>query len=273
MQDVPKVTTALYLDSLAHRAPATRVEYRRELDYFWRTCRKQPGEVTTIDVEMHLHTRCAGKSASTRKMALAILSCFFVYMHQGGLITTNPVRPIVRPLIPEIEPTFWTAEEVRRILSAPMTPRDHLLLETFARTGQRSGVVHRLKWENVRLDLREPAIHFPGGKRGRLAVLPMDRELIHDFTVYKRMTHQAQSDWVFASRQRGGHLSTQRTNAIIEKACRLANVRVSTAHEFRRSRATNLLMAGVPLDVVSRDILLHAAAGRIEDAPRRARRA
>jgi integrase len=150
-----------------------------------------------------------------------------------------------------------------------MPPRDHVLLEVFARTGQRSSPVRRLQWKHIRLDLNDPVINFPVGKGGKVHSLPMDKELIHDLTVYKRLIKPEPEDYVFQSRNRhtrgvgatglNGPISAQQANRIIEAACRKAGVRVGTAHEFRRSAITNLLHAGIPLDVVSKDIANHAS--------------
>lgn len=263
------MTARLYLESLDGdgRALATRYEYWRELtrlgEMFPDT---MPGAFTTLDIEAYLSVRCQGTSSATRKKALAILSGYFAYLHDRGGIPTNPTRPIRRPKLPEPEPTWWTGEEVRRILAVPMQPRDHLLLETLARTAQRSGSVRALQWKHIRPELADPMIHFPtkGAKGGKLHAIPMDRELIHDFTVYKRLIHPSRDDYVFQSRNRhtrganatgeNGPISTQQVNRIIEDACRKAGVRVGTAHEFRRSAITNMLHAGVPLDVVSRTL-------------------
>jgi integrase len=99
--------------------------------------------------------------------------------------------------------------------------------------------------------------------------LPMDNELIHDFIVYKRLTHPQPDGYVFQSRNRhtrgagatgaNGAISALQVNRIIADACRKAGVRVASAHEFRRSAITNLLHAGVPLDVVSRDVANHGS--------------
>ena len=198
---------------------------------------------------------------------LAIVGGFLRYLHDRGVIPTNPARPIRRPSIPDPEPTFWTPAEVRAILAAPMQPRDHVLLETLARTGQRAGVVRTLRWFQVKTDTTTPVIDFARGKGGKVFSVPMDKELIHDYVTLRRLTHPAPDGWVFQSRNRhtrgsdatglNGPISPQQVNRIIEDACRKVGVRVASAHEFRRSCVTNLLHAGVPLDVVSRDIAGH----------------
>jgi integrase/recombinase XerC len=261
---------SVYLDSLEGeaRALSTRYETWRELR---RLAEEYPdrdaADLTTIDLERFMAIRCTGRSPATRKKVLAIVGGFTGYLHDRGVIPTNPARPIRRPTIPDPEPTFWTPAEVRAILAAPMQPRDHVLLETLARTGQRVGVVRTLRWHQVKPDARTPVIDFARGKGGRVFSVPMDKELIHDFITLRRLTHPEPDGWVFQSRNRhsrgldatglNGPISCQQVNRIIEEACRKAGVRVASAHEFRRSCVTNLLHAGVPLDVVSRDIAGH----------------
>jgi integrase len=252
---------AVYLSALEGegRALATRYEVWREL------CRlgealpdHEPAEITTMDVERFLSIRCHGSSLATRRKVLAVCSGFFTYLQDRDVVAKNPTRPIRRPNMPEPEPTYWNGEEIRAILKAPMQPRDHLLLETLARTGQRVGVIRTLRWSDVRLDVKEPVINFRRGKGGRVASLPIDRELLRDFILYRTMANPAPDSVVFRSRKDNA-LSPQQVNRIIAEACHKAGVRRSSAHEFRRSCITNLLHAGVPLDVVSRDVAGHAS--------------
>jgi integrase/recombinase XerD len=254
----------LYLDTLKMNGKAllTRYDYHRELTRLGQMFpAKEPHELDTFDIELFLRTRCAGCGPHSVRRVLAAVRGYFKYLHERGRVPTNPVTPINRPVVPDPEPTYWDPDEIRKILAAPMEPRDHLLLETLARTGQRQSAVRTLKWEHVRLDLKEPELWFPVGssKGGKMHEVPMDKEVLHDFIVYRRMTNPTSADYVFRSRQGGNRpISSQRVIAIIEQACRKAGVRVAGAHEFRRSCITNLLQAGVPFDVVSRDIARHA---------------
>lgn len=143
----------LYLDSLDGdgESLSTRYEYWRELTQLCEAYPdRMPEQFSTLDLEAFLMERCQGKSAATRKKVLAILSGFFGYLHDRGGIPLNPTRPIRRPKVNDPEPTFWTGEEVRKLLAVPMPPRDHVLLEVFARTGQRSGPVRNLQWKHIR---------------------------------------------------------------------------------------------------------------------------
>jgi integrase len=254
---------AVYLHALEGegRALSTRYEVWREL------CRlgeefpnAEPVDITTMDVERFLAVRCHGRAPATRRKVLAVCSGFFAYLHDRGVVNRNPTRPIRRPRLPEPEPTFWNGEEIRAILATELQPRDHLLLETLARTGQRVGVVRTLTWTQVKLETKHPEIHFRRGKGGKVIAIPLDRELIHDFITFKRLTNAAPGSYVFQSRRLApSPLSPQQVNRVIEKACRAAGVRVAPAHEFRRSCITNLLHSGVAFDVVSRDVAGHAS--------------
>ncbi len=251
---------AIYLAALdgEGRALATRYEVWREL------CRLgdelptlEPSEITTIDLERFLAVRCHGRSLATRRKVLAVCSGFFTYLLDRDVVPKNPTRAIRRPNLPDPEPTWWTAEEVRAILKAEGQPRDRLLLLTLARTGQRVGVVRTLRWTDLSLDAKEPVISFRRGKGGRVFTFPIDKPLLREFVLYRAMTNPGPESVVFRSR-RGGALSPQQVNRVIEAACLASGVRVASAHEFRRSCITNLLHAGVPFDVVSRDVAGHA---------------
>lgn len=249
----------VYIDTLKAegRAPATVYEVWRELSRFAEECGdKFADDVTTFDVERFLAVRCVGSSPATRRKVLAILSGFFTFLLDRDAVPNNPTRPIRRPNTPEPDPTFWSAEEVQAILKAEGSPRDRLLLQTLARTGQRVGVVRTLRSSDLALDSKEPVINFRQGKGGRVFTFPIDRVLLREFILFRALTNPAPEAVVFKSR-RGGPLSPQQVNRIIEAACRKAGVRVASAHEFRRSAITNLLHAGVPFDVVSRDIPGH----------------
>jgi integrase len=166
------------------RSPYTRAEYRREVT---RLLDAYPAktifDIDTFDVEMHLTARCAGLASATRRKVLAAISGFFDYLEMRGRIPRNPCRPIKRPLLDEPEPTYWTADELKAILAAPMSARDHLLLETFARTGQRSGVVRTLRWQNVVVTGKSPHIDFPKGKGGKVHTMPMHIQLLRDMLI------------------------------------------------------------------------------------------
>jgi integrase len=253
------VYAAVYLTALEGEGLAlnTRYEYWRELSRLGEELPdSEPSEITTIDLERFLAVRCQGRSLATRRKVLAILSGFFTYLHDRDVVTKNPTRPIGRPNLPDPEPSWWTAEEVRAILKAEAQPRDRLLLVTLARTGQRVGVVRTLRWSDLSLDAKEPVISFRRGKGGRVFTFPLDRVLLREFVLYRALISPAPESVVFRSR-RGGALSPQQVNRVIEAACLQAGVRVASAHEFRRSAITNLLHAGVPFDVVSRDIAGH----------------
>lgn len=257
----PSANRYLQLLELEGHAPGTIYEYHRELTWLGeRYPDLEPGDFTHEDIEDYLLVRAEGRSPATRKKVLSILRGYFRHLHDRGQIRRNPTAPIKTPKLQDPDPSYWDPDDIRRILKAPMPARDHLLLEMFARTGQRMESVRMLTWDRIDLDGKEPMIHFPGkdGKYGKSHDVGIHQELLHDLIVFKRMTHPDPEGYVFLSNQ-GKPLSHQQVNRVIHKACKAAGVRVRSAHEFRRSCITNMLQAGVPLDVVSKDIANHAS--------------
>jgi integrase/recombinase XerD len=250
---------AAYLGTLETegKALATRYEYWRELTRLGEELPDaEPAEITTMDIERFLAVRCHGSSLATRKKVVVILSGFFTYLQDRDVVAKNPTRPIRRPRLPEPEVSWWSPDEVRAILAVEMNPRDRLLLTTLARTGQRVGVVRTLRWSDLNLDGKEPVFSFRRGKGGRVSTFPIDNVLLRQFVMFKELTQPEPDGCVFKSRK-GGPLSTEQISRIIARACEAAGVRRAAAHEFRRSCITNLLHAGAPFDLVSRDVAGH----------------
>ncbi len=247
-----------YLEALGERGKAltTRYEYHRDLDALGRLYPDvDPEDMTTALLESFLMEQTRGKAANTKRKAYAILSGFFGYLHERGFIPTNPTLPLVAPSRPEPEPTFWTPEDICRILSVPLALTEHVCLCVLAYTGQRAGVVRDIQWHHI--DLPERVINFPRGKQGKFHTIAIPAALVAKLTALYRRRPHAPEDYLFTSRQ-GTPFSQQTLARITDKACRKAAVRRATPHEFRRSCITNLLRAGVEFTVVSKGVAGHS---------------
>jgi integrase len=247
----------------------TRYAYKKELTSFSeRWLDKQPADITRDDVVLWLADRCRGLSPSVKRRALVALNGYFEYLVDSGRIAANPCRGIKRPPRRRREPSYWTEAEVARILAAADTPRNRLLLETLARTGQRLDVVRTLTWDRIRCfddgDRRDPVIRFPRGKNGEYHSVQMHPELVRRFHAYRLGVEPEPGDYVFRSQKidvvTGGQRPIARNRAwnIIQQTCERAKVRRAGAHEFRRSLATMLLNdPNVSFLAVSKGILNH----------------
>ncbi|MGH2975641.1 MAG: hypothetical protein ACRDLL_12345 [Solirubrobacterales bacterium] len=60
----------------------------------------------------------SGLAQNSRRKVYAVLAGYFAWLHDQGAIPANPMRGIKRPTAPEPEPTYWTPDEVRRMLAA-----------------------------------------------------------------------------------------------------------------------------------------------------------
>jgi integrase len=259
----------VYLAVLEMRglSATTRYEYHRELS---RLAEMYPdlevGELTRHHMDRYLVSRTVTQSRlspATRRKVMACLTGFFYWAAAGGLCPHgNPMDGMKRPMLPDPNPTAWTAEEVARILSVPTTARNHLLVELLARTGQRQGVIRNLRWEQVDLYTKRPTIKFGPGKGGKYHELPVSKDLLHDLIVVHRMTNPAPGDWVLPSQVGGGQrpISSTQVGRIVYDICRKAGVsKPWEPHQFRRSCATLLLESGVEFSVVSKGVLAHAS--------------
>jgi integrase len=243
----PDASTYIALLEMQGLKPSSRYEYYRELHRLAEMYPdKEVGQLRRVHVERYLVHRTVTQkklSPSSRRKIMACLSGFFSWAASSDLCPAgNPTSGLKRPMLPEPNPTAWTADEVARILAVPNTARNHLLLELLARTGQRQGVIRNLRWDDIDLDKKKPLIRFGPGKGAKYHELPIQRDLLHDLIVCHRMTNPAPTDWVFPSRVKGRPIGATQIGRIVYDACRRAGVpKPWEPHQFRRSCATLLL--------------------------------
>lgn len=248
------------------RSKWTLYQYKRELQRLVALFPEHAAaDYSKLDVQTFKMERARGAKPATLRRSLVAVRSFFAWAEDNDLVAQNPCRRVSLPVIPDHEPSFWTAEEVRRLLQVDgLGARDRLLLNLLARSGQRLTPTRTLTWDRVRLDATQPHIRFGRAKGGKYHAVPIDRTLYRLLKSYRELVAPEPDDYVFRSRQRtagGGQrpIGSTQCYRVITEACRRAGVRVATAHEFRRSLATQLLSdPNVPFKVVSKDVLNHA---------------
>lgn len=256
------------------RAEWTRYQYKKEVARLVELFPSHaPEDFSKLDVQTFKMERGRSVGAASLRRALLAVRSFFSWCEDNEVIAKSPCRKVSLPVLEEREPTFWTAEEVRRLLTVEgLSPRDRLFLNVLARTGQRLTPTRFLTWERIVLDAQQPLIRFGRAKGGKFHTVPMDRSLYRLFKAYRELVQPEPEDYVFASRQRRRRdvaagrsdakkhpIGTAQSFRVITEACRRASVPVATAHQFRRSLATKLLSdPNVPFKVVSKDVLNHS---------------
>jgi integrase len=216
--------------------------------------------------KMYGHLERSGVGATTRRYVHVTLSAALKRALRLHLIETNPIGAVDAPRVKPQKATPLTMEQLEALFVATAIDRLRNLYIVAATTGMRPGEVLGLKWNAV--DLKHGVLSVvltiedhhgkcvvgepkTAGSRRRI---DLPRRCIDALKAQRELLIAEglrASEWVFPS-SNGTPLSIRNVIArsfkpALERA-KLPNIRL---YDLRHSAATIMLMAGIPLKVVS----------------------
>lgn len=208
--------------------------------------------VTRAACRDYLETRYkAGASHDTLRTEKGYLAGIWTRAVEDGLVAASPwvgVKPPGKPAEPDI--TFWTKGEITRIADACGKPWQRNFVRVLGGTGLRISTGLAMRWDWV--DWERGTITIPVGpdiKTPYVHVIGEDiRPLLDDLHIH------AKSPLAFPNPLRPGIVPTDSARQAIDKAITKAGVKVGTPHDLRHSYARNLILDGVPITIVQRQL-------------------
>ncbi|HYA44968.1 MAG TPA: tyrosine-type recombinase/integrase [Acidimicrobiales bacterium] len=189
------------------------------------------------------------------------------FLHKVGKARSVPTRP-VKLVAPRHLPATLSAEQVAMVLGACEHLRDRFLIALLSETGMRIGQALGLRHRDF--VSRELAVHIvprkdnANGARTKTryeAVIPISVPLAHLYSAYMFDEYgDLGSDYVFVNlwaEPLGQPLRYQAVHKLVERLRARSGVSFNL-HMLRHSRATSLIRAGVPIEVVSK-LLTHSS--------------
>ncbi|GAA2468664.1 site-specific integrase [Terrabacter carboxydivorans] len=183
---------------------------------------------------------------------------FLHHVTKGRPIPTRPVKLKA----PRRLPATLTVEEIAVILAACTRLRDRFLFALLAETGIRVGQALGLRHSDfvsrrceLRIVPREDNVNGARAKTKTIATLPVSAPLVRLYSEYMHTEYgELDSDYVFVNLFAAPVGRPMRYDAVAKLVARL---RAGTGIEFsphvlRHTRATELIRAGVPIEIVSR---------------------
>jgi integrase/recombinase XerC len=218
---------------------------------------------TVRDYMMYLMEQKVAKSSITCK--LSAIRSFYLFLQKEGLITASPVEEISSPKQDKKLPSYLTADEVARFLSAPdiSTPvglRDRAILELLYASGLRVSELARLTIPQIDMAAREIRVTGKGSKE-RLVLMGKPAE--QAISVYLKegrplLMGNKRTNAVFINRY-GKQLLDRRIQKIVTQYAKIADIHKNVhPHTLRHTFATHLLDGGADLRVVQ-ELLGHAS--------------
>jgi integrase/recombinase XerD len=212
------------------------------------------------------HTRCgvalAASLVAWRRMPRGSYKPFLHHVTKGRPVPTRPVKLRV----PRRLPQTLTVDEVTAILGACGRLRDRFLIALLAETGMRVGQALGLRHSDFVSRRREvvivPRDDNANGARAKTSTavtVPISTPLVRLYSDYMHAEYgELDSDYVFVnlwSEPIGRPLRYQAVAKLVGRLRTRTGIAFSP-HVFRHTRATELIRAGVPIEVVSK-VLTH----------------
>ena len=206
-----------------------------------------------------------------RRVSRGSYKPFLHHVTRGRPVATRPVKLRV----PRRLPVTLNVEEIALVLAACERLRDRFLFALLAESGMRIGQALGLRHEDFVSRERRVAIvprsDNANGARAKCmapATVPVSAPLVRLYSDYMHTEYgDLDSDYVFVnlwSEPLGRPLRYQAVAKLVGRLRARSGVRF-TPHMLRHSRATELIRAGVPIEVVSK-LLTHRSVTTTSDA-------
>jgi integrase/recombinase XerD len=191
----------------------------------------------------------AGLAPTTINTKLSILTSFFEHLREEGQMTHQPVlRRRHRLLTPTVLPKPIPDTDLIAFFQVIDSVRDRLIFLLMLRCGLRVSEVCALSWDAI--DLSAGTVRITRGKGQVDRIVYLSPDVTQALQVWRH--HHTPGRYLFPSRTRTkDHLSRYQINVLMDQYLGAAALpRHYSPHCLRHTFATQLLNAGVPLEVL-----------------------
>jgi integrase len=179
---------------------------------------------------------------------LAALRSMFTRAIEWQYVKAHPMANVKELKFQKRPPVFLTPDQLDQLLEVCRQPHLYAFVALAAHTGLRKSEVFNLKWADV--DFKRSDITVRQSKNNEYRIIPMN-ELVR--ATLKKHPRHITSDLVLAH---GDGTAYQRVDKAFHNALENAGLPRIRIHDLRHSFASNLIIAGVPLNV-AQELLGH----------------
>lgn len=233
------------------RSESTLRNYQRCLAHLALHHKKTPTELNQLEIEnylLHLKRNCGTPSEAFFKHTVYGLR--YLYRVEGRETTVKlPVLRAEKKL-----PVVLSRSEIRKLLMAPRTLKERVLIGLLYGCGLRNQEVRALRVSDIDLDRNMIHIRQSKGKKDRY--VPIGQHLRRGLLNY--LTLYSPSESLFVPSYNRLVFSPKVVSSVLHRAVKKTDIKKRvTAHTLRHTYATHLLEDG--LDIISiKELLGHA---------------
>lgn len=209
-----------------------------------------------IDAEL-----AKGVSPKTVRNSVGVIRSTLNGLVSHGVLRSNPASIVRGSLpLPARKPSVLTRAQLQEFLQASRGDRFEDVVLFLALTGVRLREALALRWCEVDLEARTAIIrrsvslkrkHMPTIRLG-FRTIDLVAPLVAALTRQRAQSRDA--DLVFEGDECGGCVNARHVHHAVRRAAERAGLPIVNPHVLRRTWATTLLEAGIPLSYVSRSL-------------------
>lgn len=205
----------------------------------------------SFDLANEFICRFKGLKPNTIAQKLKVCRLFFKWCFKTwDLKSENPFSRIKYPIIRKTEKSFWTPEQIEKILDAEQDKEFRFCFAIMAYAGFRFFEAQKAVWGDFEGDFIKVM-----GKGGKFAKVPVSSKLRAEIGRFMDGAAVPGSGAIFTDK-----VTNTATNREIKKACAAAGIKFegrANCHRFRHSFASNLLRGGASV-VTTQRLLRHS---------------
>ena len=205
--------------------------------------------ITTQDLRLYLSDYQAerGSSAVTINNMRRVLSSFFSWLEDEGVLLKSPMRRIKAIKTPIKVKTIFTSEQEERMREKTSCMRDLAIVDMLASTGMRVSELVGLNRDDINIEKRECVVLGKGNKE-RTAYFD-DRTKIHLLAYFAMRTDNNNAAFICRNNH-DRRLGKNGVEKALHKIGERAGVEDVHPHKFRRTLATKAIGKGMPIEQV-----------------------
>ncbi len=241
----------LYLESCeqAGKSKGTVELYRFHLSHLLSYINKDISAISDDDIYSYLYNYRHKRSVSNVYLdhLRIIFNGFFKWLVKKRVLTSNPVDPLDTIKYQKKVKKPLSAEEVEKLRSSCQTERDLAIIECLYSTAVRASELLGLNRSDISFSQNDIIVLGKGNKE-RITYLNA-KSHIH-LKNYLDMRTDDNPALFVSSKAPHDRLTRRGLEDIINRIAAAANVKNVHPHRFRRTSATDLLNAGMPIEQV-----------------------
>lgn len=213
----------------------------------------------TFDLANEFICNYKAMKPNSKAQKLKVCRLFFKWAFKTWDIKSeNPFARIKYPKIGKTEKSFWTPDQVEKILDAKqedkdtpsLSPEFRFCIAIMAYAGFRFFEAQKADWSDFEGDFIKVT-----GKGGKFAKVPVSAKLRAEMERYLGGQQKPDAGAIFSDK-----VTNTATNRAIKKACAAAKIKFegrANCHRFRHSFASNILRSGASV-VTTQRLLRHS---------------